>query len=509
LNKKILPIFFLLILSPVFSQESGSVEFPNNANSTFIISAFDFNITGRTRPDAVIYNGEFKEGEEIQGQANLEKYIRDKTQLLLNQRVLESVWIDYSTGQVREDGKIPVNLVINVVDTWNFAIIPTPRYSSNTGLELILKLRNYNFLGTMNPLTINLGYRYDQNKRSSGFFEQEANVPFRAFGYFWNFKFDNYFDYRPSADEIFYFKNTSGISMELPVKNTTFTFGFDESFILNEENEEQYQKLYGEYQAGFYMSSKPYVSWEIPIGIEIGSYGDLIYTPEINAVFNHEFPRWSLKEHLKGPFLTFKHTLGFNRVDWLGNYRRGFDVAAENSYTYDFYRKSHDKDPLSVDYTVSGKGYFIFTEFFGMSAFLQYRQWFCHDPDYYFPAGDALRGILDNDLHADYMLSLNLDFPFRILKFAPSQWFNRPKLHAAEFDLHLSPIIDLALYHDPSTGTSFDFSNILVTGGFELIIFPAAMRSLYIRFSFGWNFVEQANNPQGSREIFIGIGHHY
>jgi hypothetical protein len=52
------------------------------------------------------------------------------------------------------------------------------------------------------------------------------------------------------------------------------------------------------------------------------------------------------------------------------------------------------------------------------------------------------------------------------------------------------------------------------------------MRSLYIRASFAWNFVESINNPGGSylpsgfpvipkipggdnREIFIGIGHHY
>ena len=163
----ILLLILMFCLSPVFSQESDFDELQSDEyqpaeiqldeNSIFVISSINCNITGRTRPYAVLYNGEFKTGEEIQGQANLEKYIRDKTQMLLNHRVLKTVSIDYTAEDAREDGKIPVNLVINIEDTWNFIIMPIPRYSSNTGLELILRYRDYNFLGTMNPLPINVG----------------------------------------------------------------------------------------------------------------------------------------------------------------------------------------------------------------------------------------------------------------------------------------------------------------------------------------------------------------
>ena len=508
-NKPIIALLLMLALPSVFPQESDAGGYQSGVDSIYVISSIDFDITGRTRPYAALYNGEFREGEEIQGQENLEKYIRDKTQLLLNERVLETVWIDYVTGQAREDGKIPVHLTVNIKDTWNFIIIPIPRYSSNTGLELILRYRDYNFLGSMNPLPVNVGYRYDQNRHHSGFFELESELPFGAFGYHWTFKFEVFFDYRPAVEEPFYFRNNTGIFMEVPVKNTTVTFGFDESFILNEENTERDKVLYDDLQSGFYMATQPYVSWKIPTGIVIGEYGDLVYTPELLTTFNHEFPKWPLDENLKGPFMTFRHTLGFDRVDWIRNHRKGFDVSLENSYTYDFFRMSREKEALSIDYSVSGKGYFIISEIFGISAFLQYRQWFYHEPDYFYSAGDALRGILDNDLHADYMLSLNLDFPFRVLYFSPANWFNRPKLRGADIDFHLYPILDLALYHDPSTNTSFDFKNILVTGGFEFVVFPLAMRSVYIRFSFGWNLVEQANIPLGSREIFIGLFHHY
>jgi hypothetical protein len=51
------------------------------------------------------------------------------------------------------------------------------------------------------------------------------------------------------------------------------------------------------------------------------------------------------------------------------------------------------------------------------------------------------------------------------------------------------------------------------TGGIEAIVFPDAMRSLYIRASLGISLKELAKTgkfPGGdNREIFIGIGHHY
>jgi len=75
----ILPLFLALFVIgfPAFSQENTGPK----PDSIFIISSFDFSIKGRTRPDAVINKGGFKEGEEIKGQENLEKYIRDKTQI--------------------------------------------------------------------------------------------------------------------------------------------------------------------------------------------------------------------------------------------------------------------------------------------------------------------------------------------------------------------------------------------------------------------------------------------
>jgi hypothetical protein len=498
------------VLSQELKQEDVSaslLEF--GADSIFIINSFNFTIEGYTRQYALIYNGEFKKGEEIQGFSNLEKYIKDKTQLLMNERVLEKVTITYTIGDKTEDGKYPVDLQIYVKDTWNIVAIPRPKYDSNSGWDITLKARDYNFLGTMSPLRLDLGYIYDEDKKSSFKLEIDSNIPFRAFDLNWNIKSFNAFNYRPGTDQPFFYKDITGISVELPVKSTTITVGFNESFLVNEENDDIYKERYGNFQDGFYMSSNPYFKWNIPTGLEAGEWGELEYTPGLSANFNHEFPAWALDDIRKGPFLTFSHKLGFKRVDWIGNFQKGLDVSVDNSFKYDFFKSGRNKNPWNIDLKLSGTGHFIITDFFGISSRLMYRQWAYYDYGYD-KAGDVLRGIPDKDIYADYMISLNLDFPVRVLRFLPSVWLDKPKLRIFNLDLHLSPVIDTMIYHDPVNNTEFSLKNTLVAGGMEIIVFPEFFRSLYLRISFGWN-LSDFSKWRGSElfEFFLGTDFHY
>jgi len=526
-------IFIFCLSVSVFAQEEeiiheeteteiqeGRTEKKENISdikdAIYVITAINFKIKGITKPYALIRNGEFKMGEILDGEEKLEKYIADKTQVLINQRVLKTARIDYTVGDIQPDGTYPVGLLIITEDTWNIIAVPYPKYDSNTGFNLTIKARDYNFLGSMNPLRLDIGYKLDEENHSSLLLGLTSDTPFTAFGYNWNLTFDNYFSYRPQELEPFFYQNTTGLSMELPVKRTTFTFGLYEYTILNEENADRYQPDYGKFQEGVYMSSKLSTSWKIPTGLDIGDYGELTYVPGIVFSINHEFPNMPLDKFRRGPILSFSHTLGFEKIDWIENYRRGLAIYLGNAYSYDFYKMDKEAKALSSSYRITGKGHFIISDFFAISVFLQFRHWFYHDPEYFESAGDALRGIMDKAVHADYMLSLNLDFPFRVFKFMPSQWLNNKKLSFFDFELHASPIIDVALYHDPAKNIPFNFKNILFTGGLEIIVFPAFMRSLYLRISFAWNFGEMFKSPgplrlpEGdNREIFFGIGHHY
>jgi phosphoglycerol transferase MdoB-like AlkP superfamily enzyme len=137
-----------------------------------------------------------------------------------------------------------------------------------------------------------------------------------------------------------------------------------------------------------------------------------------------------------------------------------------------------------------------------------YRHWFFDN--YYNNAADAIRGIPDNDINADYMLSLNLDLNFLVFKLRTSELFpNSRFMRLFDADIHVVPILDLGIFNDPVTQSSFSVENLLIGTGFELIVFSARWRSLYFRGSAAIGM--QPGNPNAgiSREIYIGADFHY
>jgi len=409
--------------------------------------------------------------------------------------------------------------MIKVEDTFNFIILPRPFYKNGV-FDLTVKGRDYNFLGTMNPLRVDLGYKYDEDKQHSFLLGVYIDTPFKALGYYWNVKFDNTVQYRVNAP--FAYQNTTGISMELPFRSTTFTFGLNENFFLHEEKPDWAKEkkdihgmpIYSPYHEGLYMSTNPYISWKIPTGLLVPRVGELIYTPSISAIINHEFPQWPLDDFLKGPFLNFSHTLGFEKIDWHANYREGLSVFMGNSYQYDFNQMFY-----SVSLDITGIGHHIIRDFFAVSSRLMYKYWHSSDESW---EGEYvsyyLRGIADKSIIAYQMFSLNMDFPFRLFVFTPSQWFNNRKLSFFDFEMHASPVIDLAVYYQ----RGFDKGKLLyypgetaAAGGIELVVFPAFMRNLYVRLGFAINLKEfitarPLRLPDGDdREIYLIMGHFF
>jgi hypothetical protein len=216
----------------------------------------------------------------------------------------------------------------------------------------------------------------------------------------------------------------------------------------------------------------------------------------------------------RGPFLDFDHSLGFERINWHANYREGLSVSLNNSYRYDFHSLRNNMDPLSIDFTAGAVGHFIVGRFFGISSRLQYRHWFYHEPAYHDLAADAIRGITNRSLSANYMLSLNLDFPLRLPMFAPSRWTGNERLGIFDIEFHLAPILDMALYNDPVTDVRFHPRNMVVGGGFEIMIFPAFIRTLDMRVNVAWNLREITVSPfslpgGNNREIVFTMRHFF
>jgi len=496
---------------------------PSDDAVLYVIAAYEFDVKGRSRSGSLLYklveNGEFREGEIITGKANLEKYISDITQIYINQRVLkDNVEVAYSTGDVKEDGTLPVTITVKVEDTWNIIALPRPYYKNDV-FDLTIKARDYNFFGTMQPLRIDLGYNYNEDKRHSFMLGVFYDTTFKALDHYWNITFDNTFMYR--VDAPVYYQNFTGLSMDQPFHSTTFTFGINERTILNDENPDWAKNEgYGTYQDGMYMASYPYVSWKIPTGLTVSRYGELTYNPRISATIIHEFPKWPMADFNKGPFVNFGHSLGFEKIDWHENFRKGLSFFVGNSYQYDFHRNFFD---ISFDF--KGVGHFIISEFFAISSRLMYQ--YSYSSDEFNEGGyisSNLRGIADNSITAYQSFVFNLDLPFRLFVFRPSKWLNSRKYAFFDFELHASPVFDLALYYQRSFNedigkTFFSKEQLAATSGLEFVVFPLFMRNLYIRLGFAVNIKDftkgiikerKVDIPgDNNREIYLIMGHFF
>jgi hypothetical protein len=497
-------------------NEAPDEQFDDQSSDTarYVIKAINYNITGSTHSWALAHAVDLKVGEILDGRKEFEVYIERKTQDMKNQRVLvdEATRIDYTFGRPEADGTIPVFLDIHTKDTWNMVALPYPKFDSNSGFSLTIKARDYNFMGTMSALRIDLGYQYDENDRHNFNFLIDADFPFRFLGLHWNANFDNELKYVP--DNPLYYKNTTGLSLEIPWRRTTFTVGANQYFIVNEENsddEKQYWRDRGKdvqyYDEGWYMASDLFASWSIPLGVK-SDYGELYYSPGVSLSHRYR-PGGEIGEFRRGPSASANHSIGFGQVDWIGNYREGFSVSLGNSNSYNLVR---ERWVNSISFNTTA--HFRAANWLGVSMRFMYRHWFGRDYDAdYDSAGDVLRGILDSKLKANYMLSYNLQVPFRILRFLPARWFNQPKLKFMEFEMHAAPFVDMALFQgtDGNDRVDFTFGDVYITGGLEIMVFPLAWRSFYVRASAGGDFMQfiKERNFSFRKEYFIGIGHFF
>jgi hypothetical protein len=476
----------------------------------YYIRSINFDIEGRTRVFALLDLLDIREGQRVNGRAALETLVRRKTQILHNQRVLqeEGCRIDYAVGEAEEGGPVPVDFLIAVKDAWNIFAFPEPKYDSNTGLSITLKARDWNFLGTMSPLELDLGYEND-GEQNSAFVDVNADIPFRFLGYIWNFNFDNAFTYNETDPN--YYKNVTGLTLDLPWRQTTVTVGFDQSFFLNEENSDEELAETGVqfFDDQWYMSSELYAQWEIPLGIEVGDFGTLTYYPRLTEGFKYR-PGGDIGEYRRGPSTKFEHSFGFGQINWIGNFRNGLDVSISNVNTFNNHTMNWD---FNAGLTV--EGHMALTRFFGISGRLKYRKYFSSE-DY--GVGADLRGIRDKDFIADNVLSFNLELPLRVLVFAPSRWFNSRYFRFADVEVHVSPFADFALINGQSNPEyrsleEYSFGVPLAAAGFEVIAFSMPWRNLNLRASLGWDLQEwrrEGKFPDGRyRELSIGLHHFY
>lgn len=467
----------------------------------------------------VDYNKVFASQEE------LDKYVQDYEARLKNTRAFEEIQIKTEYGKAAsKDSYIPVTLNVTTKDTIHILAVPYPKYNSNDGFLFKLKIKDTNFLGSMNTMNSEINFKIDTSESTTKYIiglSFDFDYPFKAGIFDALFVNDYSLDYT-FGENVPEFNTKTGLKLTLPKHNHSYVF-------------EVYQKLinnldYKVYDDNFYFNNN--ITFSVPFTLaSLGQYGNLSYSPSLSFSVNYDVNGINqLNSDLLGPSVSFSHSLSLGRVNWKENMRTGLTASLSNSFNYNFH-----KARLYPSISLESK-YYNNIQFTDKITYLN-RLGFCADLYTYFGLvstdnpfigsdgsgfGERLRGIRDSQyysngweaLTSNGIITLNLDFPFHLFRTN----FTGKVMSYFNFDCQISPFIDIGLCYNKITKQWFNPKDGYYAAGLEVLIYPAKWRSFTVRGSAGIDigrklFSKYLNTDWrdnvSTYEISIGIGLHY
>ena len=495
----------------------------------FRIATITYVIDGITRQYAIENAVEISTSRIFYSYEELHSYISDIEQKLINQRVFSSSIVNLAYDFENNDGLTLINLRIFTSDSKHLMIIPYPKYDSNTGLTLKIKVKDMNFLGTMNVLNSDISFESGENS-DTGEWENTVGInfaydyPFRLgpFKTSWNNDFGINYTFGKSKPE---FNVSTGFSFELPFDMFSICLTLTQSIARNFDYTKYDDELYFTEAAKF----------SVPITLaNIDNWGKVTWSPYVSYAWNWDTDGISTEnKDLSSPILSIGHSISTARVNWIGNFRQGVSASAGESIGYNY-----QKEEFIPKVWAELIGYKAF-KYVGLSG--RAYGFAVHNGEE--KIGSKLRGIKDDQKFVDTdkkalevpsALVCNIDMPIHIITTDWNKWFaflfgEDSKItkafhfmHYLDFELQLSPFVDFALTKNEVTGRTFSIQDGFYAAGIEAIVFPQKWRSIEVRASFGVDVGRKVIKKAVSKliddswrsgvsayELYIGIGLHY
>ncbi len=477
------------------------------------ITDIKYDIDGRTKKYALNKVLDIRKDQVIESEEDLKLYIDFLAQKLNDQRVLEDTQVKYELGNPNDQGIVPVTLFIYADETWNILPVPYPKYDSNSGFTLKLKVKDYNFLGTMNPLNFDLEfYQEDEGTTNVVGLGIDFAIPF-AMGIFdvqWNNNLYVDYTFGESSPN---FSFTTGLDLAYSFQYVTLQLEAKQSIDI--DNDYKY--------TGDWIYGTELLKFSTPVSLlrTTGILGNVNFVPHISAIYH-----WDLDgtqhEDLVGPTLGFGYAFTAGQVNWIGNFRKGLTTSFSHSYNYNF----HTTD-WTTEVALQLEG-FYFINFIGISTraklFTHYD--IAHDRNSNTTnVAEWMRGLYNDESYNSGRANLptgfvmNLDLPIRVLKTDWRGWgkslFKRDMpswFRFFDFEMQLVPFIDIALY-GADDYCMVHLEDGFYSAGLEVVVYPDRMRSIQVRASAGLDLgarlLEQDWRDKKGPEIEIGIGLHY
>ena len=146
--KKTIIYLFLLLSYTALSASSYKIK-----DAEYNLEGSRSEFTGITREYALKTKVPLDFKRIFSDEEELMQYIHDVKQQIENTRNFDKVDVDFSVSEPDESDICNVFLIISTHDSMHFIAAPYPKYSSGDSLNLTVKVKDTNFLGSMETMT--------------------------------------------------------------------------------------------------------------------------------------------------------------------------------------------------------------------------------------------------------------------------------------------------------------------------------------------------------------------
>lgn len=528
----ILVIVVLITKIPLYAQEQSGSQEDTPGSQPYHLSDVVYHIEGNTKPYALARLLDISTGRLFDSFQDLNIYISEKERILKGNRVFTAdSYIDYVL--LAPDGETPpgegtprpIDVILHVYayDTWTALAVPFPKYTESEGLSLALRYKDFNFLGSLNPITASLDYYVVTQIFDAGI---AFNVYPYVVGTMWDTSLSAYIRYEPSEGLHFY-DSTASLSTTytqdqwsfIPSLSYTYTDAYKEhKLTLLQTCTYVFGRSYNwktGVQTGYVLDSIASVPHKWTNNLYLSSSFSLARLPSNAMLTLHLRPNLFSNFDLQtfsiyDAGISSTASLGFSAVDWRGNFRSGgsFSIAETSTYYVIQPSPSHFYDLLA---DLNASFFTSFNNLIGIDFRFVSRwnaAWSLSGDTTNKTAiewGGYLRGVPDS-LYGDVAMVTNLQFP---INFAQGKFFQWSKLEAEVF---LIPFIDAGYVRQSPSDPLWQSSDFYLTGGAEIVVFPLYARSFTYRLSLGYNFLDalvSSGFVMDNAELWLGLGLHF
>ena len=504
--------FLLLLVAAASGQDKGGERF-RLAEAKYVKSGFVQDFALASLLDIEI-------GKVFDSRAALERFVWEADHTIRSNRIFEAgsgvVW--EAAGDPDASGLEPVRIVVRARLSGTALALPYPKYSSSTGLTLAVRYKDYNFLGTLQPITLSM----DAYSRGGADVGVDFSLPVSRGNSTYTWDLDGSLSYDGSALTL---DGSTGLSADIPLEGLGPGWELLPQASYSYSKDTKTQELSG--GAGIKRSFEWPFAWSLSYSetgtwqengsssawlshslsaatslyaFDAGFLGPVTFSAATGPTVETEIPGLGLRDI----FWSFSPLIAADRVEWVGNLRRG-SAASLGSTTTWYLDDSGTSARSQVSLDFVGTWFRPVSDILGLNIKVE-SHWFpAWALDGYasdFAWEDLFRGY-SKALRGDAGMAVSLESP---IDFAQGRFFDVALLSAEVF---LDPFLDIGFVRQDPKASLLASGQGIACGGLEAIVYPDKARAFAYRLSAGYDLgdlVATKSFSMSRLELWLGLG---